>query len=413
VTSTQRAVSREAQATASVPAAVPAKRLAHKRADGEGSISPHKSGLWRGRLMVGYLPDGKPDVREVYGKTQQECRRKLAELRRRAEQGMLPSSAADRQTVAALVGRWLEASKGSLGGRTWQRYATVARLHILPDLGRIRLGALRADDLQRLYARKLEAGLSPLTVRYLHAVIHRALHEAVQWGELPRNVADAAKKPAPLHREIHPPTPAELRTLLDRAEERADPLRALWATAVYSGCREGELLGLTWDDVDLDAGTLAIRRTLTGVVAGVPSFDKPKTQRSQRTVKLAAYATAALRTHRQRQLADRLALGTDYAPYRLVFASHVGTPLLRRNVLRSFKAALALAGLPPTVRFHDLRHAAATLMLAAGVHPKVAAERLGHSDVRMTLNVYSHVLSGLDADAADRLERAVHGAAPS
>lgn len=386
-----------------------AKRAGHKRGDGEGSIRQRPDGRWEARLLVGVKPDGKLDQRSVYGKTRAEVQKKLTDLRKRQGEGTLGDPKAERQVLRDFMARWLAATKGSIGDRTWQRYADVVRLHILPTLGNRKLAALRPDDLQRLYSAKLDAGLSALTVRYLHAVIHRALADAARWGDVPRNVADAVRKPAAPHHEIHPPSPDELRQFLAAAEEHGDPLRALWTVAVYAGCRQGELLGLTWDDLDLDAGKLTVRRTLASTSGAVPTFANPKTAGSRRTVKLPPAAVSVLRDHRQRQIAERLALGADYAAYNLVFATRLGTPLGKRNVLRDYKLALRRAGLAETYRFHDLRHAAATMLLAAGVHPKVAAERLGHSDVRMTLNVYSHVLSGLDDDAAERLERAVRG----
>jgi integrase len=388
--------------------APPAKRRAHKHADGEGSIGAYKGG-WRGRLMVGYRQDGKPDVREVYGKTQTECRRKLAELRHRAEQGSLGTRAADKESVAAFLGRWLTATAATLKPMTATAYADIVRVHLVPALGRHRLAALRPEHVQAFHAAKLAAGQAPSSVRKYHAVLHKALKDAMRWGQVARNVCDAVDLPAASRKELHPPSVADLTRLLGCAETAEDPLRALWNVALYSGCRRGELLALTWADVDMDAKTLTVRRTLVSATAGLPRFGEPKTAKSRRTVTLPAPAVEALRAHRQRQLADRLALGPDYASYDLVFSTRLGTALQARNVHRSFKAALGRAELPMTVRLHDLRHAAATMLLQAGVHPKVVSERLGHSTITLTLDTYSHVVPGLDADAAARLERVMQG----
>jgi integrase len=265
---------------------------------------------------------------------------------------------------------------------------------------------------QRLYAAKLEAGLSPRTVRHVHRVLHTALTRAVRWRYVPANAAEAVDPPAVPEPEHAPPAAEELARLLDTAHATGDRLASLWTVAVFSGCREGELLGLRWADVDLARGTLAVRRTLVDARGGAPRFGEPKTSRSRRTVTLPEEAVAALRAQRESQERERRRLGPDYAGYGLVFASHLGTPLLARNVIRSFKAALARAGLPSRYRVHDLRHAAATLMLAAGVHPKVASARLGHSTVGLTLDLYTHSVEGLDADAAERIQRAVRGPQP-
>ena len=161
--------------------------------------------------------------------------------------------------------------------------------------------------------------------------------------------------------------------------------------------------------MDLDAGTLSIRRTLTRVRAYVPQFGDPKSATSRRTIALPEEAIAALRAHRARQNQERLAAGEHWAGYGLVFATQIGTPLLQRNVIRDFKKALERAGLPRTIRFHDLRHAHATLMLRAGVPLKVASGRLGHGSIGITADLYQHVAQDLDADAAARTQQALRG----
>jgi integrase len=231
----------------------------------------------------------------------------------------------------------------------------------------------------------------------------------VRWGYAARNVADAVDPPAVPREERRVPAPADVARLLDSARAAGDRLAPLWSVAVYSGCREGELLGLRWEDVDLKGRALSVRRTLVDAHGGVPRFGEPKTRGSRRTLALPSEALEALQEQRRQQEGDRRAGGPDYAPYELVFASRLGTPLLARNVIRSFKAAVARAGLPSDLRIHDLRHASATLMLAAGVHPKVAAARLGHSAVGITLDLYTHSVAGLDSDAAERIQRAVRG----
>lgn len=169
-------------------------------------------------------------------------------------------------------------------------------------------------------------------------------------------------------------------------------------------------MGLQWGDIDLERATLTVRRTLLGARAMQPQFGDPKTAKSRRTIRLGAESLRLLKAHRQRQLEQRLLLGPDYLDYDLVFCTRLGAPLLRRNVIRAFKLALGRAGLPDTVRVHDLRHFAATTMRRAGIDLKSVSERLGHSSIRITGDLYTHAAPEMDQDAADRLERAVGAA---
>jgi integrase len=387
--------------------AAPAKRRAHKRADGEGSISQHASGMWRGRLMVGYKADGKPDIREVYGKTQAECRRKLRVLQQQVETGVLTGHGKDRETLAAYLIAWLDGRKNNLRIKTWDRYRQLITGHISPALGKTKLAALRPDDLKRFYNQKIETGLSPRTVRQMHAILHVALDQALKWGYVARNVVDAVDAPKFERFEWTRLDLDGVRLLLNAANDV--PLSSLWATAAYSGCRQGELLGLRWQDVNLDAGTLSVVQTLVKIEDGKPILGEPKTKNSRRTIKMSRVAVDILRAHRQRQLEQRLLLGPDYTDYGLVFTDAIGRPLPARNAVRAFKAALRHVGLPETIRFHDLRHAHATLMFAQNVHPKAVSARLGHSTIAITMDLYTHDLPSLDADAADRLEQAIRG----
>jgi integrase len=242
-------------------------------------------------------------------------------------------------------------------------------LHVVPTLGKKHLEALKPDDVQRLYSdlvtkmvdhgqgRKPGAGavLSARTVHHVHVVFHSALEQAVQWGYVPRNVCDVVEPPKVHAREMHPPTAEDLSRFLDAAQ--GDPWLPLWTVGVYTGARQGELLGLQWTDVNLDTGALTIQRTLLQTTkGGVPAYVPPKTAKSRRTIALPEEAVEALRTHRQRQVEQRLLLGLDYTDYGLVFATAVGTPNSARNTLRAFRVALCRAGLTETIRFHDLRH---------------------------------------------------------
>jgi integrase len=313
-----------------VPGVVPQDAKRSMRKHGDGNLTQLTDGRWRGRIMLGRKPDGKPDRPWVYGSTQREVLKKMAELSRKADQGERADASKERQTLAQYLGTWLAAVRIGTRPRTHQRYAQIVRLHIVPTLGRTKLSALRPDAVQTLYSTKLAEGLAPRTVEKIHVVLHRALRMAVKWGNLSKNPADtdAVDKPrAPKH-DIRPPDGAELLMLIDTAAE--DRLAALWTVAIHTGLRQGELLGLCWQDVDLDRATLTVRQTLQGVKGTVPQWGEPKSWASRRTISLAAVAVHALRHHKARQAEERLKT-TDWADNDLVFCSHVGTPLMWRK----------------------------------------------------------------------------------
>ncbi|HEV2092472.1 MAG TPA: site-specific integrase, partial [Rubrobacter sp.] len=256
-----------------------------------------------------------------------------------------------------------------------------------------------------LYKEKLQT-LSPRSVRYVHVTLHKALKQAVLDGLLPRNVTEAVKPPQINREEMNPLTPDQAKTLLEAAHAESERLEALYVLAVTTGLRQGELLGLKWDDVDLEAGMLQVRRTLTTAKGG-PVLSAPKTRGSRRSVKLSQTASDALGSHLERQLAEIDRVGSLWQENGLIFASEVGDPLDRRYVTtHRFKPLLKRAGLPQ-VRFHDLRHTCATLLLSKNVNPKVVSEMLGHASIAITLDTYSHVLPDMQDSAARAMEEAL------
>lgn len=373
--------------------------MSRRRGRGEGSITLLPDGRYQGRLDLGYV-SGKRRRKAVYGKTRREVQHQLVKLRRDLQQGI--PSADERQTVAQFLTRWLEdAARHTIRPSTYDGYANLVRRHIAPEIGRMPLAKLTPQRLSALYGVLLDKGLAPRTVQYAHAVLRRALAQAVRWNLLPRNVADAVDAPLPKRKEIAALTADQSRQLLDSA--RADRLYALYVLALTTGMRSGELLGLKWQDVDWHKATLHVRRTLGRTSAGV-TFGEAKTAKGRRAIALPGLAVAALREHRAAQLEERLKAGSLWEDNDLVFPNHVGRPMERQNVAkRSFKPLLQRAGLPK-VRFHDLRHSAATLLLALGEHPKVVQERLGHATIGVTMDVYSHVMPDMQRQAAAKLD---------
>jgi integrase len=259
------------------------------------------------------------------------------------------------------------------------------------------LKALTPAHVQALYREMQERGLSARTLEYTHAVLHRALKQAVRWNMVPRNVCDAVDVPQVRREEVHSLTPEQARRFLDAA--RGERLEALYLVAVHAGLRPGELLALRWEDVDLDQAVLRVGRALSG-----GEFTTPKTKRSRRRIDLSAGSIAALKRHRTRQLEERMARAGLWQDHGLVFPSSVGTPLSHRNVVRSFKTVLRHAGLPAAIRLYDLRHTCATLLLCRNVHPKYVQELLGHASIAQTMDTYSHVLPGMDSGIGDAIE---------
>ncbi len=307
-----------------------------------------------------------------------------------------------KMTVAQLLERWLEDYASQLAPKTYRRYEEVVRLHLVPVLGSLPLTKLRPLHIQDCYRQVLDKGRTARTVLHVHRVLRQALQQALRWQLLARNPADAVEPPRPGRYEIPALSPDQVRSLLTAADETR--YGALIQAAIMTGLRQGELLGLRWRDVDLEASTLSVRQSCQWLPRQGFTFRQPKTHRSARPVALPPSTVERLRQHRSQQLEERLALGPAYEDNDLVFASPLGPPIHPNTLHVGWRRIVKAAG-PGHVRFHDLRHAHASLMLQQGVHPKIVSERLGHSGVGITLDTYSHVLPGLQAEAAAQLDR--------
>jgi len=332
--------------------------------------------------------------------------------RREAEVGLTQWSAEiERGTAVTPSGKtlgqylefWLDTSaRHRVRGTTFASYQRLVRLYVAPALGSVMLQKLSATQIQALYSSLLteggrtSAGLAPRTVRYIHAILRRALKEALALGLVPRNVTEAVSPPKAPRPPVKSWDASDLRRFMAAAQE--DGYSPLWLLAVHTGMRQGELLGLRWQDVDLDRGVARIVQAVPTVRDGV-QFTQPKTASGRRTIALDATCVAALKEHRARQNERRLAVGALWHDYDLVIASAIGTPLNHANVYHRFIKLAAAAGVP-RIPFHGLRHTHATLLMAAGVHPKVVSERLGHADISLTLSTYSHVLPQMQQEAA-------------
>jgi integrase len=357
-----------------------------------------------GRYMARYTvetPNG-PKRKTIYGIEYKDVEKKLATAMGDAARGLIFD--AGNVTTGEYLKRWLRDSvQDTVRESTYSSYGRVVNGQLVLRIGRVKLSRLRPDHIRGLYRDMLDEGISTRTVRYAHTLLKRALTQAVMDGLIPRNPAAAVKPPQLKREEIRPLSADQVRALLISTDKANDRLHALYTVAVHTGMRPGELLALRWDDVDLDtvSPTLQVNRALSE-----GKFSTPKTQRSRRKA-LSPATVVALKSHRKRQLEEKLRRGGLWQENGLVFPSVVGTPKSQRNLNREFKATAKRAGLPETVRLYDLRHTCATLLLSRNVHPKYVQELLGHASIALTLDTYSHVLPGMDGGICGALEEAL------
>jgi len=370
-----------------------------RRGHGEGTIKHRADGLWEARIS---LPAGKR--KSFYGKSRREVQDKLRAALRDVDAGL--DLTAGRQTVGQFLDRWLaDVVTPAKAWKTTATYADIVRLHLKPGIGHHHVAKLMPQHVAALLKAKTDAGLSPRMVSHIRAVLRAALNQALRWGMVSRNVAALVDPPRQVRSDIQSLTPTEARDLLNVTDD--DRLAALFRVALTLGLRQGEVLGLMWTDIDLDKRTLKVRRALQRI-DGTLTLKEPKTEKSRRTLSLPPSLVAALRTHKVRQLEERLLAGQRWHDRGLVFPSTIGTPTDARNVIRSWHRLLAAAGLPRR-SFHSTRHAAASLMLAEGVPVKVVQEVLGHSLLSTTADIYGHLFPEAFEQAADAMERALAG----
>jgi len=393
-------------------------RRARRRSPGEGSIYKTADGRrWRGAVSW-TDPGGTRQRRVVSGRTAQEARERLDALRRDLRLGTI-APAGRSVTVAEYLALWIERDRARVRPSTWRSREMHVRLYLVPALGRVVLARLTPADVERALLAFLAAGrpegseartpgrrlISPLTVRHIRATLRIALAEAVRDGLVSRNAAADAQPPRVPHRPISYLEAPDVRRLLDAT--RDDEIGPAIAVAVSTGLRLGELLGLSWKDIDLGEGTLAVRRSLARTAGGGWALAETKTARSRRTIPLPSTAAAALLRRRDRQAQARDAAGAAWQDRdELVFTDIVGRPMRPDNVSYRFQRVRTAVGLPH-IRFHDLRHSAATLMLAEGVPLAVISEWLGHSGIAITASHYAAVVPALRRDAADAMDRAL------
>ncbi len=369
-----------------------------------GQIISRGEKTWLVRVFLGR--DSQTGKRKYHNKTvrgnRKDAQKYLNGVLRDLDLGTFvePSS----MTLNEYLDKWLEtAAKARLSERVFADYKYLLDLYLRDVIGSKRISDLRAMDIQLLYSAMQEKGLSSRTVRYVNAVLSSALKQAVKWGVIARNPASLVELPKIQRKEMQALSTEQAVKFLKAAAE--DRYSVLFTLALITGMRPEEYLGLQWKDIDLQNGVITVQRAVIERNKIGWYFSEPKTTTSRRSIPIPQSLLQALTKHKHKQLEERLKAGASYQDYDLVFATREGTPLLRRNIVRRhFKPILKRAGLPESLRLYDLRHSCATLLLAANENPKVVGERLGHASIRMTMDVYSHVLPTMQRAASDKLE---------
>ncbi|GER86527.1 site-specific integrase [Dictyobacter vulcani] len=368
-----------------------------QRANGEGTIYQRKDGRWVACITIEY---GKR--KSLYFKTQKEAIQALKDLPH--WKGQDPSFIGKDPTIEFFLKLWLEdIAQPRIRERTYLRYQGLVEQHIIPMIGTIKLQKLMPQQLQQLYNEKRREGYAPQTIKHIHRVLHRAFHDALRWNLIERNVCDAVDAPRVPKYEAQVLNHVEACTFLQAAQ--GDPYEAIYVLALTTGMRQGELLGLQWKDLSLNGDRLQIRRTIGRIGKQGFIIGEPKSAKSRRNIYLTEMAIKALKKHRERQQEQQRLAGPawDDQGHRWIFCNQIGRPIEVGNIIRrSFKPLLKKAGVPE-IRFHDLRHSTATLLLSMNIHPKIVQEMLGHSSIHHTMDTYSHVLPSLQKEAVTQL----------
>jgi integrase len=389
-----------------------------RRGHGEGSIFRRKDGRWVGIVDHGYR-DGKRHRKSIYGGTRKEVSDELKRALRAQQLGLPPESG--RLTVGEWLTRWLGTQKPpATKYKTYAAYEYQTRMHLIPAFGKRPISKLDPQEIREFMQSKAQAGLSSKSIRHFRATLRAALNVAVHDGLIARNVAALAKPPSLQRRSLRVFSETEAAQFLGLV--KGHRLEALFTAALSLGMREGEILGLRWQDVDLEAGTLQVNQSLQRIKK--PGEKKSrlelislKTQGSRRRIELPEVAVSALRAHQALQKQERKKAGSRWREFGMVFTTSIGTMLDQRNMLRAFYAIMNTPdpndpdpdpkkkrNLLPRLRFHDLRHSAATLLLAQGVHPRYIMDLLGHSSISLTMNTYGHVLQEMRRETAKQTD---------
>ena len=370
--------------------------MARKRGNSEGSIYQREDGNWRAQVCL----DGQR--LSFTAKSRGECKEWLKKTIRQIDGGLTISGA--QTTLGIYLSNWLISVQSSLRPGTFYQYQMTCRKHIIPTLGDLRLNELHANRIQRLYIQKAQEGCGDRTIKMIHSVLHSSLKMAVKQGMLGHNPTEAVTPPRYEHEEMRFYDEAQANQMLFSAKGNRN--EALYYLAVTTGLRQSELLGLKWSDLDWIKKTLTVQRQLRREHRNNDYFTIPKSKAGRRTIVLGEKAIEILHEHWDLQDQERRIAGGRWKENDLIFTSSIGTPMDQRNLYHTFREFIHSVGLPE-IRFHDLRHTAASLMLNHGIAPIIVSKRLGHSKVSITLDIYGHLMSEMQSEAADLMDELI------
>ncbi len=361
--------------------------MTKRRSHGEGSIYQRKDGLWVGQIK---LVDGRRKFK--YTKTQREAREWLQKEQHALSEGIFIVN--EKTTVNEFIDRWFEdIAKPSLRPSTIVSHESIIRVHIKPAIGLLRLIQLTPVHLQNLYSKKLKSGLSKRTVKYIHTLMHQCLTQALKWGLVTRNVAEAVETPKPDKKAVRPLTQEQVGKLVEILRE--DRLLPLYVVYLGCGLRRGEALALTTDCIDWENGLIRVNKTIQAITGKGLVMGEPKSESSRRSIAMPEFVRQTLAEHLAHQRIE-----SEY-----VFCTSKGTPFSPRNIVRHFKKVLKQADLPQTTSIHDLRHTFVSFLLSQNVPPKDVQVIAGHADFSTTMNIYGHLMPGAQKEAAKKMDR--------
>ena len=368
--------------------------MAKKRGQGEGSVFKRKDGLWVAQITI---ETGRQ--KSKYFHSQKEARDWLKLTQTQIDNGLNLSTAnVDFQTF---LNKWYDAHKLSVRPGTAKNYRVALDSHIIPVLGKMKLKDIRSDHIQNFYSIKMKTDSNKSVIGVIHSVLHLAFDQAMKWGMIGRNPVEAVIKPKHKSKEIRTLDENQTRTFLSIVI--GTRYEAIFWMAITTGLRQGELIGLRWSDLNWSTKQLQVQRQIQRISGKGLSFCEPKSKSGKRTIVLSDEMIEKLRKHLDTQDMARSFAEDRWKENDLIFSTYIGTPIDRNDLFKKFKEFLEQAGLP-NIRFHELRHTAATLMLKQGIHPKIVQERLGHSNISMTMDTYSHVLPSMQEEIANKLD---------
>jgi integrase len=374
--------------------------MANRRGSGEGSIYQRQDGRWCAQVSLGYKPGGKPHRKLIYGKTRAEVSEAMKRVLRDQQLGMTITS--ERQTLSMYLTDWLENTvKPKNKHLTYRSYEWIVRTHLIPGLGRTSLVKLTPQALQAFINERSAAGLSAATVKHINATLRAALSQAQRWQLVYQNAAKLITLPRSIRYQAVILTPAQAKTFLTYLIGHRH--EALFTVALTMGLRRGEILALRWSDIDLKKSMLDVRHSLERVRGEGLRLSEPKSARAKRSLRIPQICLTSLIAQQRAQVVQQAWAGNKCQDGDFIFTTNLGTPIHPDDLSRAFPVALAAAKLPK-VRFHDLRHSCASLLLSLGVHAKLVQETLGHSSYQLTMDTYSHMIPALRNEVADRMD---------